>query len=181
MTIKIKQTYFIQGGPHIKIGESDHAASRLRQLQTAFPIRLKLLKVCKIREEEAHRLASQLASRHQGEWFDATPELLAWIDSLKESRDSTPTTADWLAEYERVTKKIASPLDHVEWADMKDVEKYFGLGRTVQYRLIAEGKIRSCSLCDAGASRGKRLLCLNSIRKYLNACADADALALASA
>lgn len=179
--MEIKHTYFIRGGDHVKIGESLSAASRLRELQTAFPQKLRLLKVTNIREAEAHRLAAKMATRHQGEWFDATQELLIWIDSLPDSSNTQPSTAEWIAEYERITNKVAKPLDHVEWADMKNVEKYFGLGRTVQYRLIAEGKIRSCSLCDVGMTRGKRLLCLNSVRNYLNACADAEALSHATA
>ena len=174
--MEIKKTYFIRGGDHIKIGESLNPASRMVELQTAFPQRLRLLKVTDIRESEAHRLAAQMATRHQGEWFDATQELLEWIDGLEDKSESSTSAAEWIAEYERITKKVSKPLDHVEWADMKAVEKFFGLGRTVQYRLIAEGKIRSCSLCDVGMTRGKRLLCLNSVRSYLNACADAAAL-----
>lgn len=173
---KAKHTYFIRGGQHVKVGESDYVPSRLRQLQTAYPYRLILLKTSNIEEQEAHRLAEQLAPRHKGEWFEATQELLAWIDSLPEMGAQLPSTSDWIAEYERMTEKISAPLDHVEWADMNAVAKYFGLNKGVQYRLIQEGKIRSCSLCNIGRRRGKRLLCLHSIRLYLNFEADAEAI-----
>ena len=70
----------------------------------------------------------------------------------------------------------APTLEHIEWADVKTVAKYFGINRGVQYRLIAAGHIRSCSLADVGASRGKRLICLASVRKYLNQQAEIEAL-----
>jgi hypothetical protein len=70
-----------------------------------------------------------------------------------------------------------------EWGDCKAVKQYFGLSRSVVYRLKNEGKITTSSLNEPdlkpksedsqeGASRrGKRLFKLDSVANYLESLA----------
>jgi hypothetical protein len=55
-----------------------------------------------------------------------------------------------------------------EFGDHKGVRAQFGLSRAHAYALVAEGKIRSVCLRRPGATRGRRLFDLNSIREFLN-------------
>lgn len=78
-----RSVYFVQpvdGGP-IKIGIAANVASRLSGLQTGSPVELRVLGIIPgvrpSREAELHeRFAS---TRKHGEWFEPTPELMAYI------------------------------------------------------------------------------------------------------
>jgi hypothetical protein len=66
----------------------------------------------------------------------------------------------------------ASPL----WGDAKAVNARFGLGRSVLYRLVSEGKIRSSSLRERGKIRGKRLFSFPSIEAFIESRASGGVL-----
>jgi hypothetical protein len=82
-TARVRNVYFIQpvGGGLIKIGIAADVAARLALLQTGCPIELRVIGVipgAKATTETAlhHHFA---AARVRGEWFEPTPELLAYI------------------------------------------------------------------------------------------------------
>jgi hypothetical protein len=62
--------------------------------------------------------------------------------------------------------RISPPL--AEWADVRGVEKLFGIKETSLYQLIREGKVRSILIKKQGKARGKRLVSLDSIRQLLS-------------
>lgn len=78
--------YFIQsshGGP-IKIGFSTNPEHRLATLQTANPHPLKLLAVLPgIKETEKDLHAMFGRSKHHGEWYEATRDLIRFIGLVK--------------------------------------------------------------------------------------------------
>lgn len=83
-------TYFIKGGNFIKIGQSRNLKGRIASLQTSNPHRLSVIKTTRqVTECEAHATAANLTERKASEWFEETPELVAWIESLEH--------ADWNA------------------------------------------------------------------------------------
>jgi hypothetical protein len=53
------------------------------------------------------------------------------------------------------------------WGDAKTIQNVFGITRSPLYRLMATGRIKTTSLLDDGASRGKRLFHLPSLEAYL--------------
>ena len=59
-----------------------------------------------------------------------------------------------------------------EFADAKGARQSFGLSRSHLYELNSRGKIRSVSIRRPGAVRGRRLFDCESIRTFLNSCAD---------
>ena len=59
-----------------------------------------------------------------------------------------------------------------EFADAKGARQSFGLSRSHLYDLNSRGKIRSVSIRRPGAVRGRRLFDCESIRNFLNSCAD---------
>jgi hypothetical protein len=72
--------YFVAAGSRVKIGWSKKVAARMAQLQVGSPEPLKLLGVMpggRLAEKRLHERFA--ASRLSGEWFDATPELLAFV------------------------------------------------------------------------------------------------------
>lgn len=70
-------TYFIREAGVIKIGRSTNPLKRLSALQVSTPAKLVLLGVCDEPEADVQRRFQEL--RVHGEWFQATPELLAWV------------------------------------------------------------------------------------------------------
>jgi hypothetical protein len=54
-----------------------------------------------------------------------------------------------------------------EWIRPKDVPKFFGIGRTRIYELIAENKIKSVSMRKRGQRHGTRLISYDSVAAYL--------------
>tara|TARA_R110000868_G_scaffold51318_4_gene162891 strand:- start:2067 stop:2438 length:372 start_codon:yes stop_codon:yes gene_type:complete len=96
-------------------------------LQTGCAHKLELLKVSAIKEKDAQNTASTIAIALKGEWFTVNKALLAWIDSLEDSRDmDTPNRAK-----ERVAYSF------VEFAEM------VGKERTWVYRQVEKGRIRA--------------------------------------
>lgn len=74
--------YFIQGvdGGPIKIGYARNPEARLKDLQLASPVQLRLLAIVdggKPRETELHQRFAHL--RSHGEWFIADESLVRWI------------------------------------------------------------------------------------------------------
>jgi hypothetical protein len=55
-----------------------------------------------------------------------------------------------------------------EFLDCKGLEERFGIRRSLAYELIQRNAIRSVSLRQRGALRGKRLFDVASVRAYLN-------------
>ena len=55
-----------------------------------------------------------------------------------------------------------------EFADWKGVNALYGFSRSHLYVLLAQGKIRSACIRREGASRGRRLYHLGSIREFLS-------------
>lgn len=54
-----------------------------------------------------------------------------------------------------------------EWADEKFVTRNFGITHSPLFRLRKSGTIRSVSLRPEGASYGKRLYYVPSVREYI--------------
>ncbi len=55
-----------------------------------------------------------------------------------------------------------------EFGDFKRVNQIYGFSRSHLYVLLAQGKIRSACIRREGASRGRRLYHLGSIREFLS-------------
>ncbi len=53
------------------------------------------------------------------------------------------------------------------WADAKTIQALFGITRSPLYRLMGTGRIKTTSLVDDGASRGKRLFHIPSLETYM--------------
>lgn len=83
--------YFVQpqGGGLIKIGCAKDPEARLRNLQTASPVRLVILATMDgdiLDEQRLHRRFRQL--RQHGEWFAPAIELRSFISRLKGNRSA---------------------------------------------------------------------------------------------
>lgn len=79
-------TYFVRCGTDgpVKIGVASNVSRRVQELQIGSPEPLRLLAQTRsVTEVEAHRRWAIL--RLSGEWFESSPDLLAWIGSLQES------------------------------------------------------------------------------------------------
>lgn len=61
-----------------------------------------------------------------------------------------------------------------EFLDAEGVEEYFGLRRSLLFRLLQENKIRGVSIRQTGRLRGKRLFDCSSIRRFLLSNVDRD-------
>ena len=59
-----------------------------------------------------------------------------------------------------------------EFIDSKGLRSMFGLSRPHAYRLLKAGLIKSVSLRQRGAIRGKRLWVVESVRNFLLSCMD---------
>ncbi len=59
-----------------------------------------------------------------------------------------------------------------EFLDLNGLDAGFGIGRSLAYQLISEGKIRSVSLRRDGKRRGKRLIEAESVRRFLASCSE---------
>lgn len=73
--------YFIRSGNYIKIGYADDPARRLKELQTANPGELEILGIAPgnvAREREIHIIFADF--RANGEWFELTTDILAYIN-----------------------------------------------------------------------------------------------------
>lgn len=54
-----------------------------------------------------------------------------------------------------------------EFVDCKELERLFGIRRSLAYELINRSAIRSVSLRKRGALKGKRLFDVSSVRNFL--------------
>lgn len=59
-----------------------------------------------------------------------------------------------------------------EWLRPKDIPKFFGIGRTKVYELLATGKVKSVSLRNRGQKHGTRLISYDSLAAYLESLAE---------
>jgi hypothetical protein len=72
--------YFAQAGDRVKIGWSKRVAARLAQLQTGNAAPIRLLGTMPGARTVERRVHAQFAElRLAGEWFQAAPELLAYV------------------------------------------------------------------------------------------------------
>jgi hypothetical protein len=55
-----------------------------------------------------------------------------------------------------------------EFVDLVGLRERFGIRRSLAYLLIEDGAIKSVSLRRKGALKGKRLVSVASVRKFLN-------------
>jgi hypothetical protein len=72
------------------------------------------------------------------------------------------------------TKRAAQPQNQAakndpEWGDEKTIFRLFGITRTPLFNLRKAGKIRSISTAHGGATYGKRLFNVQSVRDFLEA------------
>ncbi|NQW99673.1 helix-turn-helix domain-containing protein [bacterium] len=58
-----------------------------------------------------------------------------------------------------------------EWIRPKDVQRFFGLGRTQTYELLAANKIKSVSMRKRGQKHGTRLISYSSLSAFLESLA----------
>jgi hypothetical protein len=54
-----------------------------------------------------------------------------------------------------------------EFVDLPGLQSRFGIKRSLAYLLIADGAIKSVSLRRRGTLKGKRLVCVESVRIFL--------------
>lgn len=106
--------YFIRRGTNggVKIGYAENPHSRMRGMQTANEDELFLLGAIKGGREVEQELHRRFATgRKRGEWFHATPELLAFIEGVTRSQEQpedpgeaddwpfTEEQAEWMRGY----------------------------------------------------------------------------------
>lgn len=93
-------TYFIEGENAIKIGHSWYPKGRMKDIQCSTPVRLKLLlsvPTSMLTESAAHAKFQHL--RISGEWFRPSPELLDFIEEMREQMFPKPTELIVLAKH----------------------------------------------------------------------------------
>jgi Meiotically up-regulated gene 113 len=84
--------YFARGGDFIKIGVTKRTRERLTSLQTASPTRLEIILALPGGEEQEKHLHRKFATdRERGEWFRASPKLMAVIEA-----ERTKLVHNWL-------------------------------------------------------------------------------------
>jgi hypothetical protein len=54
-----------------------------------------------------------------------------------------------------------------EFVDLSGLKSGFGIGRTLAYELLRDGRIKSVNLRRDGCTRGKRLVEVESVRQFL--------------
>lgn len=82
-------TYFIQSGEFVKIGKTANVQKRMMTISTASPQRPVFLKACDMPESAAHKIAHELTTRHNGEWFLMNDKMREWIDAIQESKSES--------------------------------------------------------------------------------------------
>ena len=87
-------TYFIQSGEFVKIGKTSNMPQRLLSIATSNPLPLTVLKMSSMPELVAHKIASELTERAQGEWFKVNHQLIQWIDAIDPVADNS-AQQDW--------------------------------------------------------------------------------------
>lgn len=107
-------TYFIEGGPFIKIGSAISPLKRLKELQTGNPYTLRLLAVIADDERWLHWKFSHLRAR--GEWFRAECGFIVrklsrwWFEHYGSSEViTTDTVSRDFGVSQRTAKAIVAP------------------------------------------------------------------------
>lgn len=77
-----------------------------------------------------------------------------------------------IAAYTTAPVESAEVLGGPEFLDARGVKKYFCISRAHLYELLRDRKIKGISVRRPGASRGKRLFVVASIRNFLNSCGE---------
>jgi len=73
---------------------------------------------------------------------------------------------------EEVAAVASGKWQDAEFVDLDGLRSRFAIKRSLGLKLAAEGLIRSVSLRRRGATRGKRLFDVQSVREFLKGCAD---------
>jgi hypothetical protein len=95
------RVYFIRrpSDGQIKIGFSDNVGDRLVNLRAEYQEPLDLLTVIPGGQPEEAALHARFADiRERGEWFRATPELLAYVESCNATRVTAPPARETLSD-----------------------------------------------------------------------------------
>jgi hypothetical protein len=58
-----------------------------------------------------------------------------------------------------------------EFCDLQGLQRLYGIKRGMAYQLMRDKKIHGITLRRNGRQRGKRLIEIQSVRKFLNECA----------
>ena len=58
----------------------------------------------------------------------------------------------------------------LEFVDLTSLKTNFGIGRSLCYELLKEGRISSVNVRREGRLRGKRLIEVESVRQFLASC-----------
>lgn len=61
----------------------------------------------------------------------------------------------------------AATMPEPEWIRIKQASAWCGMCRSVLYNLMADGKIRSVSMRERGATKGTRLISFPSLKAFL--------------
>ena len=60
-----------------------------------------------------------------------------------------------------------SEIEQIEYGRFDDLQRRFGLKRSLAYELIGAGKIKSVAVKKKGSRSGIRLIDFNSVREFL--------------
>jgi hypothetical protein len=143
--------YFIRedvDGGQVKIGHATNPHARMRGMQTGNPRRFVLLGSMRGGREDEQQLHRRFASsRTSGEWFEATAELLTFIegvcaaqeqpdDSEAEDRPFTEEQIEWLRGYLRAENEENVALDARRFVNQ--YETSFASQSLFHLRLVAD-------------------------------------------
>jgi hypothetical protein len=62
-----------------------------------------------------------------------------------------------------------------EYGDYADLRVVFGVRKSLAYKHVLTGDFKTVEIREPGKSRGKRLICFDSVRRFLAKQAKADA------
>jgi len=65
----------------------------------------------------------------------------------------------------------------IRWLRVPGAVAYSGLSRSLLYRLMAEGRIKSICVRNKGNIRGARVLSVDSIDAFLESCTEEEVIA----
>lgn len=106
----MEKVYFITDGMYIKIGTTKVGVEkRLKQLNTGSPKKLYLLGYIsggKEKEKEIHKQFNNNKIRQNGEWFQATDELISFINKVNEKQNIIVIKNELLNNFLMATTKI---------------------------------------------------------------------------
>jgi hypothetical protein len=81
---------------------------------------------------------------------------------------------------ESTPRALGTEITHlpIKWLRVPDAVKYSGLSRSLLYRLMAEGQIKSVCVRKRGNTRGARLLSAESIDAFIESYAQSKEVTL---